>query len=72
MDTKRCEIVATLYSAWEDFLNQGKIPDDEAIVNEVLNNWHESKKRIEKKRWRKALEWMRENGYVPKGALNDS
>ena len=72
LDTKRCEIVATLYSAWEDFLNQGTIPDDEAIVNEVLNNWHESKKRIEKKRWRKALEWMRENGYVPKGALNDS
>lgn len=63
--TEQCEIVATLYSAWEDFLNQGLNPTDDQIVTEVLTNWNESKKRISKERWIKALLWMKENGFVP-------
>ena len=63
--TEQCEIVATLYSAWEDFLNQGANPTDDQIVTEVLTNWNESKKRISKERWIKALLWMKENGFVP-------
>jgi type I restriction enzyme S subunit len=65
--TEQCEIVATLYSAWEDFLNQGISPSDEQIVDEVLNNWNESKQRIERERWLTALDWMRKNGFVPCG-----
>ena len=65
LDTKRCEIVATLYSAWEDLLKENKPVSDERIVREVLNNWHESKKRIPRERWEKALQWMRQNGFVP-------
>lgn len=64
-NTERCEIVATLYSAWEDFLNSHKTFTDADIVNEVLNNWHESKKRISRERWLNAIQWMRENGFVP-------
>jgi restriction endonuclease S subunit len=64
--TEQCEIVATLYSALEDFLNQGIPPSDERIVDEVLNNWNESKKRIERERWLTALDWMRKNGFVPR------
>ena len=64
-NTERCEIVATLYSAWEDFLNSNKTFTDADIVNEVLNNWHESKKRISRERWLNAIQWMRENGFVP-------
>lgn len=63
--TEQCEIVATLYSAWEDLLHSNKPSNDADIVNEVLNNWHESKKRISQDRWLKAIQWMRENGYAP-------
>lgn len=69
-NTERCEIVATLYSAWEDFLNSNKTFTDADIVNEVLNNWHESKKRISKERWLNAIQWMRENGFAP-DIIND-
>ena len=64
-NTERCEIVATLYSAWEDLLHSNKSFTDADIVNEVLNNWHESKKRISQERWLKAIQWMRENGFAP-------
>lgn len=63
--TEKCEIVATLYSAWEDLLHSNKPFTDADIVNEVLNNWHESKKRISKERWLSAIQWMRENGFAP-------
>jgi type I restriction enzyme S subunit len=64
-DTERCEIVATLYSAWLDFLQDNKTPSDKTIVDEVLNNWHDAKKRIQRDRWEKALMWMKENNLVP-------
>lgn len=64
-NTERCEIVATLYSAWEDLLHSNKPFTDADIVNEVLNNWHESKKRISQDRWLNAIQWMRENGFAP-------
>jgi len=71
LDTERCEIVATLYSAWEDLLKEkGRITDDQ-IVHEVLTNWHESKKRIPRERWENALEWMRQHGFVP-GTMRQS
>lgn len=64
-DTERCEIVATLYAAWNDLLQEKGAVSDEMIVHEVLNNWHESKQRIPEERWLKALGWMREKSYVP-------
>ena len=64
-NTERCEIVATLYSAWEDMLHSNKPFTDADIVNEVLNNWHESKKRISQERWFNALQWMHDNGFTP-------
>lgn len=67
--TERCEIVATLFGAWRDLLQQHDSVSDDAIVNEVLNNWHKSKKRIPEERWRKALSWMREHGFVPRNAI---
>lgn len=64
-DTERCEIVATLYAAWNDFIAQGKEASDDEIVDEVMNNWHENKKRIPKVTWLKALKWMRDNSFTP-------
>lgn len=73
-NTERCEIVATLYAAWNDLLHDKGAASDDMILHEVLNNWHESKQRIPEDRWRKALGWMREKGYVPNpvaGASHD-
>ena len=64
--TEQCEIVATLYSAWDDLLQSHKSFTDDDILNEVLNNWHESKKRISRNRWQTELNWMRANGFVPR------
>ena len=63
--TEQCEIVATLYSAWNDLLQSRQPFTDDDILNEVLNNWHESKKRISRNRWQTELDWMRANGFVP-------
>lgn len=63
--TEQCEIVATLYSAWDDLLQSHQPFTDDDILNEVLNNWHESKKRISRNRWQTELDWMRANGFVP-------
>lgn len=64
-DTEHCEIVATLYSAWKDLANTKEQYTDDDIINEVINNWHESKKRISEERWQKALDWMRKNDFAP-------
>ncbi|HTD82205.1 MAG TPA: hypothetical protein VK648_00275 [Gemmatimonadaceae bacterium] len=66
-DTERCEIFATAYAAWNDLLLWEKEVSDDAILQEVLYRWHDSKQRIPEARWRKALEWMRKEGFVPTG-----
>jgi type I restriction-modification system DNA methylase subunit len=40
---------------------------DENILHKILERWHESKKRFLPERWRKAIGWMKENGFVPTG-----
>ena len=41
LDTKCCEIIATLYAAWNDLLLLGKSPSDEEIVIEATEKWHQ-------------------------------
>lgn len=67
MTTRQAEIVATLYSAWNDFIIKGEPHDDDRIVREVLTNWNESKASIAEETWRKALAWMKQKGLVPRG-----
>ncbi len=67
--TQQCEIIATLYSAWVDFLAEGIKPRDEQIVNEVLVNWNESKLKIPVEKWRDGLKWMKQNGLYPGGSF---
>lgn len=67
LDTRRSEIVATLYSAWNDFLIDGRAVTDDALVAEVLTNWDAAKQQIPEAKWRAALPWMRGKGLVPTG-----
>lgn len=66
LNTEQCEIVATLYAVWNDFLIDKRQPDDDEIVASVLQ-WHPKKQQIAKDRWLAALPWMRQKGLIPKG-----
>lgn len=65
-DTEHCEIIATLYSAWEDLLHSGNAFTDDDILNELYHRWHDSKKRFSAPRLLSALTWMRQNNFIPK------
>lgn len=70
-NTQRCEIVATLYAAWEDLLKTGE-PTDDQIIEQVLEKWHPAKKEIPEDRWSRALAWMKRNDLAPaKGGRRD-
>ncbi len=62
--TEKVEMVATLYEAWRDLKDRKQLPTEQAIIYEVLNNWHESKQRIPKERWLKCLQWMKEKNWI--------
>lgn len=66
-DTERCEIFSTVYAAWNDLLIWRKPVTDDAILHEILHRWHDRKKQVPESRWRKALEWMRKENFVPTG-----
>ena len=59
--------MATLYGAWNDLILAGNSVNDELILNEILNQWHEKKRQIPVNRWRDAIAWMRQQGLVPTG-----
>lgn len=63
--TDQCEIVATLYAAWEDLLTTGNQVTDNQIVEQVLHHWHPSKQKITEERWRRALGWIKAKGLTP-------
>lgn len=63
----QAEIIATLFAAWNDFIIDQRQFTDEELVDEVLNNWNDSKKRFSKDVWLRAIEQMRQNNIVPKG-----
>lgn len=66
MNTQQSEIVATIYSAWRDLLKIKNEIKDGDILDEVLNNWHESKKKISRDKWLKAIDWMKKQNLVPR------
>lgn len=66
-DADHAEIIATLFAAWNDFIIDQRHFTDEELVDEVLNNWNDSKKRFSKDVWLRAIEQMRKNNIVPKG-----
>ena len=67
--TQDCEIVATLYSAWADFIAKDILPRDEQIVNEIRENWTENKRDIPREKWYEKLNWMKKAGLYPGGSF---
>lgn len=67
LDTTSSEIVATLFAAWNNLLLSAHKPNDEEIVLEARERWHEDKLKIRKERFSRCLIWMRKHGLVPLG-----
>ncbi|MGD0442586.1 MAG: hypothetical protein ABSA39_01495 [Edaphobacter sp.] len=67
--TRECEIISTLYAAWNDLLIDGGPTDDASILHEASSaeRWHKSKEQIAPERWKKALQWMKDKGLAPVG-----
>lgn len=66
-NTDRCEIFCTTYAAWNDLIILGKEPTEAAILREILERWHDNKKRFPEDRWCRAIGWIRKEGFVPTG-----
>ena len=66
-DADQAEIVATLFAAWNDFIIDQRQFSDEELVDEVLNNWNDSKKRFPRDVWLRAIDQMRKNNIIPNG-----
>lgn len=65
--TEQAEVIATLLAAWNDAIIEGKSFTDTDIVNDVLNNWSEEKKRFSKDVWLRAMDELRKKDLIPKG-----
>jgi type I restriction enzyme S subunit len=65
--TEEVEIITTLFAAWNDALIDGHSLSDDEIIREVRENWHPKKMRFSSDRLRFWLNWVRQNGLVPKG-----
>lgn len=66
-DTEQAEIVATTYAAWNNLLLDGLPAAEEDIVRAAREDWHPDKLTIERGRFFKAIEWMREKEVIPRG-----
>jgi len=60
-DTDRCEMTVTLYAAWNDFILEGRPVSDEAIVEEVMHSWNDTKLRFGKTEWLAVLGEMKKH-----------
>ena len=69
LNTEEVEIIATLFAAWNDALIDAGSPDDDWIVKEVREHWHQSKQRFTPAELKKWLKWMRANDLAPAGKL---
>jgi hypothetical protein len=67
-DKRSVEAIATLYAVWNDAMMDGQTPDDAAIINGVLTEWHSEKgekfKEADLRHW---LDWMKRNKLIPRG-----
>lgn len=62
--TEQVEMVATTYEAWRHLSTNNHTLSIDAILNEILNLWHESKARISRDRWVKCYEWLLSKGWI--------
>lgn len=68
LESKGVEAVATLYAVWNDMLIDGQAPTDDALINGVLNDWHEEKRdKFTRPDLVNYLGWMHRHDLTPSG-----
>ncbi len=65
--TRIAEVVATTYTGWNNLIIRNVKIDNETIVTEARENWHEAKLKIDRKEFFDAIEWLKNNNLVPQG-----
>jgi type I restriction enzyme S subunit len=65
--THEAEVVATTYTGWNNLIIRAAQINEEAIVTEARENWHDAKLKIERQEFFEAISWLKENNLVPKG-----
>ncbi|MCT3727211.1 restriction endonuclease subunit S [Elizabethkingia anophelis] len=65
--TRLAEVVATTYTGWNNLIIRNVQIDNETIVSEARENWHEAKLKIDRHEFFDAIEWLKNNNLVPQG-----
>lgn len=65
--TVDCELFATVYAAWNDLLMWKREPTADAIIQEVRENWHESKQKFSPAQISGMIGKIEALGYTPTG-----
>ena len=68
--TDKAEMIATLYASWNYFIIKKEKISNLKIVRDVRENWNDTKKRFDEKKWLDVLEEMKQIGLTPKGNGN--
>lgn len=63
-NTRGVELIATLFSCWQELLDNDKLVNESALL-ESLYNWSIEKKKYTKEEVVTAISWMNQNGFVP-------
>ncbi|PZR18285.1 MAG: hypothetical protein DI539_16300 [Flavobacterium psychrophilum] len=59
-----CEIVATIFYLWKEYLDNHKLVNDASLIKDFYD-WDEKKKRFPEKDILNAIAWMNENEITP-------
>lgn len=59
-----CEIVATLFFVWMEFLDQNKLVNNKSLIA-AFYAWHPEKTKFGEDEVEKAIDWMNENRVTP-------
>lgn len=65
--SEECELFATVYAAWNDLILRRRNPTADAIIFEVREMWHESKKKFSPERISEMIDTIMRLDYAPTG-----
>lgn len=65
--THGAEVIATTYTGWNNLIIRKDKIDNEAIVLEARENWHEAKLKIDRQEFFDAIDWLKNNNLIPQG-----
>ncbi|MDR7694819.1 restriction endonuclease subunit S [Riemerella anatipestifer] len=65
--THEVEVITTTYTGWNNLLIRKVKIDNNAIVSEARENWHEAKLKIDRQEFFDAIDWLKNNNLIPQG-----